>query len=54
MTPRKDQGDKLEQASDRDRKAKEPKTKQKSDPRDAPLKDQGDKLDTTAGSGEGH
>jgi len=47
MTPLKDQGDKLEQPSDRHRIAKQPKTKQTADRRDEPLKDQGDKLDSS-------
>ena len=52
MNPRKDQGDKLEQPSDRDRITKQPKRKQTAHRRDEPLKDQGDKLDSPSGTRE--
>jgi hypothetical protein len=52
MSPLKDQGDKLEQPSDRDRIAKLPKPEQTADRRDEPLKDQGDKLDSPSGTRE--
>jgi hypothetical protein len=54
MNPIKDQGDKLEQPSDRDRDAKPPKGKQIADRREKPLKDQGDKLEGGSSSAEGH
>lgn len=50
MSPLKDQGDKLEQPSDPDRAAKQPKPKETADRRDEPHKNQGDKLDSASGA----